>query len=183
MNTQPNPPNQEPLPLNKTTKGLIQQAMVHLDQEVRLLDKFIGLNKQIQLELGVTTAQPQSNVEGAQQEVITESEKMTAGRVRLQENIAAVLKTPVKRGTIRALCQRLPVELSAPLEERRAHIMELEVEIRRLNQTNNVLLQQSLDIYQNIISGISGTQPAPQTYSSSGQLDQHSSGNLLQTEC
>ena len=165
------------------SRQLADRSIEHLDQEIELLQKFIELTSKIQHALGIATTATDQSISEVQESLIADASRLSKARSHLQGLIAEYLNLPAEKASIRKLCELLPPPMADPITERREKIIQLESEIRKLNRTNTLLLQQSLDIYESIIVGITGQKPHSQTYSPTGQLSQQTSGNLVQTDC
>jgi len=109
-------------------------------------------------------------------EVLREEEPVTelAGELERQilqcrDSLAAEAGRPGI--TLREVIASLPAPRAQCMESLRTQLFGLAEEIRKVNQTNYLLLKQSIELLDEVLSAILGQSPAVKTYEGSGRME------------
>ncbi len=165
------------------TPRIVGICVSHLDREVSLFKKFIEVSESIQNLVGIHSETPAPAIEKLTQSLKAEADSVSASRAKLQTDLANCLGLRNSQVSVKKLIDSLDGELAQMIAERRAQLLDMESQIRQMNRTNTLILQQSLDLYERIVVGLTGQEISAPTYSASGQLGTADGANLLQTDC
>lgn len=153
----------------------------HLANEIDLLEQLLQLSQNIHEHVGLRQTDTQLS-EPLVKATSERSKKLSEDRLRLRDQISSALDLPIQQATIKNLIPFLPDEQSKTVEEQRARLLNLEESVQRQNNTNSLIISQTMDLYQKIACELSGT-GSPSTYSPQGEMAQQNSPNLIQTDC
>jgi len=168
--------------LTRSAAQLIELGARHLAAETTLLKRFIDLSRSIQDLLGKDLF-PAPQTQSTEQDAIrAEAIEVAASRQALRAAIAQHLGIPESQATLQKLIDSLPAADAQLLVDERQKLLGLHSEITQLSNSNAILLQQSIDIYQRILHGLSGEQPRTHIYSANGQVNRETSLSMLSTQ-
>ena len=108
-------------------------------------------------------------------EVLHEEEPVTELAGELERGILScrnALATEAGREgiTLREVIAALPAPRAQCMESLRTQLFGLAEEIRKVNQTNYLLLKQSIELLDEVLSAILGQSPSVRTYEESGRM-------------
>lgn len=148
-----------------------QRCITHLNAESEVLGKFVNVSQRIRDSLGSHDDEMIAALKTEQVGIESEAEAMRGSRDKLRQDIATAIGRQVDATSIKSLEDHLPVELGNEIGMVREKIEERIKQIKILNQTNAVLLQHNIDVFQRLILGANGqTSSECKTYSSKGLL-------------
>ena len=165
-----------------TNTNIIQRCQSHLEKEKALLQHFMALANQMQEAIGSAQVADLPDPATEEQRLLDEARALATTREAIQTELAEILELPVKRATIKALIDEVPGEPSATLAQLREDIIAIHGEIGVMAHTNQLLLQQSIELYQRILLAMTGQSAGGSTYSKKGQIQSSARGNLVSTD-
>ncbi len=165
------------------TNQIVEKCVAHLDREISLFSRFIEVSQSIQNVVGIHAGAPDAALDEITQSLKQQAGTVAESRQRLQLELSQYLGLTGGRASVKQLIDQLSGQQAEMIATRRTKLLEMESQIRSMNRTNTLILQQSLDLYERIVVGLTGQAVAPPTYSSSGEIGSSSGANLLQTEC
>jgi len=175
------------LPMNppknpKPIQNLIDSCLHHLVSERQLLERFVEHSQQIHDSLGSSVFPSDESIREIEQHLTTNADKVSAERARIRQMIVVQMNVSEKDATVKNFADKLTEQQAAPLLEQRKEILRLHKQIASMSESNALLLQQSIDIYQRILQSLAGHSTPSQTYSSSGKVTSQSTVSLVSTQ-
>ena len=168
--------------LSSDASRLIEKCVAHLAAERQLLERFIELSHDIQDLLGKNVF-PEPQTRTVEQEAMAaDAQRVAELRKQVKLAIAEHLSIPADQATIQKFIDSLPEQSAQLLNDERQKILDLHAEISQLSNSNALLLQQSIDIYQRILHGLAGEQPRAQIYSANGQMNRQQTLSMVSTK-
>ena len=155
------------------------ECIQHLERECANLESFVKICDEIQNTLGTGDQEANNRLMQQQQEIENRIAETSQSRETLRVEIARQLQLPEASATIREVQSLLPQEQGDKISNLRSEIESRVDSIRALTNTNNLLLQQTIDIYQRMMMSLSGTEERSKTYTSSGQLRARIGNNVV----
>lgn len=148
-----------------------QRCITHLNAESEVLGKFVNVSQRIRDSLGSHDDEMIAALKSEQVGIESAAEAMREARDKLRQDIAIAIGRQVDATSIKSLEDHLPVEVANEIGMIRKKIEDFIQQIKALNQTNAVLLQHNIDVFQRLILGATGqTASECKTYSSKGLL-------------
>ncbi len=147
-----------------------EKCIRHLENEYANLQNFVDICHEIQKTLGTGNQQANDELMARQKTLESQINQTGQSRDELRTAIASQLGISESEATIRQVQKLLPPAMSDRIAEFRQEIESKVESIRNLTSANNLLLQQTIDIFQRLVISLSGSEGQSQTYTASGQL-------------
>lgn len=148
-----------------------QRCITHLRAESEVLGQFVDVSQRIRDSLGSHDDEKIAELKSEQVEIESQAEAMRGTRDQLRQDIADAIGRQVDATSIKSLEDHLPAGLASEIGLVREEIETRIKQIQTLNQTNAVLLQHNIDVFQRLILGANGQAASEcKTYSSKGLL-------------
>jgi len=114
-------------------------------------------------------------------EVLRDEEPATERAGELERQILACRNELAEQAgkpgiTLREVIASLPAPRAQCMESLRTQLFGLAEEIREVNQTNYLLLKQSIELLDEVLSAILGQSPSVRTYEESGRMGRTDAG-------
>ena len=165
-----------------TIEQLGEKCIQHLEMEHSNLQSFVEICNDIQNTLGTGSSQKNHELVERQTSIDAQITQTAENREQLRREIAEQLGIPESSATIRLVQESLPQQQAEKITEYREAIETRIETIRSLTNTNNLLLQQTIDIFQRLVLSLTGADGKSQTYNSSGQLRTRLTNNDIVVE-
>lgn len=160
--------------MNATAKN--EQTMKNTGRLAELLKQEIGAYSRLlqierEKEEAITANDPARLLEILQKEepAAQEANALEQEILACRDDLAAEVLGKASDATLREIIAGLQPQESEELEQLRVKLFGFAEEIRRINQTNYLLLKQSIELLDEVVSAIIGEAPC-NTYEGSGRM-------------
>ena len=151
-----------------TMKNTVRLAEL-LKQEIGAYSRLLQIERE--KEEAITANDSESLLEILQMEetAVEEADALEREILACRDDLAAEVLGKASDATLREIIARLQPEESGELEQLRVKLFGFAEEIRRINQTNYLLLKQSIELLDEVVSAIIGEAPC-NTYQGNGRM-------------
>ncbi|MCA9184315.1 MAG: flagellar export chaperone FlgN [Pirellulaceae bacterium] len=118
-----------------------------------------------------------------QEEAAAESRALRSCRDELRLQLSAVLAIGFDEATIAGLANQLPPDRGGSLLELRDRLRQLSLDIERVAVGNAVLLRSRLEMFEQLLTSLTGSDAHSQRYAPTGQREAAASRSIMQARC
>lgn len=159
-----------PSPVRPLDRSLLVARLVEiLEEELRLEEALLDLGRRKRDALVRMDAPAVDKANREEQALLTVLAETGAGRLKILREAAAACGVPEKEATVRGLAGRLSKPESSRLMGLAQRLQIVLQEVRRINDSNRKLTEQSLQYVRDFFEIVSGATVSEKTYGRRGQ--------------
>lgn len=147
---------------------LIDQLAELLRQEIDAYSRLLEIERRKEQAIIANSAEDLLQALGDEEPATAQGNALERQILDCRTALAETLGKPGL--TLRELIAALPPEPAREFEQLRTRLFGLAEEIRRVNQTNYLLLKQSIELLDEILSAVLGEGPPANTYAGDGRV-------------
>jgi flagellar biosynthesis/type III secretory pathway chaperone len=140
-----------------------------LRQEIAAYSRLLQIEREKEEAITANDSERLLEVLAKEEPAVDEANALERGILACRDEIAAEVLGEASDATLREIIAQLQPQEPGELEQLRVKLFGFAEEIRRINQTNYLLLKQSVELLDEVVSAILGEAPC-NTYEQSGRM-------------
>lgn len=160
-----------------------KQCLAYLEQEERVLKDMIDVLCEVRSALRAGENAILAKAANRQEQYAIRLKSIRVQRVKLRQIIATSLCVPPEEATIRRLSENAPNSYRHPLRLQRDRVADLASEADQLMQSNLVVIVHGIQVFEQILSSLTGSTAVEGRYQSSGRPGASMCRAVFQTRC
>jgi len=162
---------------------LVGKVIAHLDRETQSLRDLIESLESVRVHVISRDLTALGEALAGHQQVQAMIDNIQQDRLALRGGLAKATGLPLDEVTIREFAELVDDKNRRELLTRREQLSQLVIRARQLSESNLMLVQHSMGLFQQLLQCLATDDAPASQYAASGQLSKRHDRTLFQTEC
>ena len=164
-------------------RAVIDQFLVHLGREAETLAKACQTLEEVQQAIVSRSREDLSPRVERQAALSAEVVQASQARQQLRATLGQALGIPPESVTVSRLIQLAAPDQTEQLRAQAQHLAVLARRVEQLTYQNALLAQQQVDLFQRLLSCLTGKESSAPRYQANGEAEPDSSCSVIEVRC